>query len=322
MTLAIIAGLMLACLAAMFYVYKLRGNARYASLRQYLRKSWPIFALPNCVLYMCTPRWARKPFLDTGDFAALRPIQENWSAIRKEALALGKTGVFEQARTPGTVASYDVGFRTFFKYGWSRFYLRWYGHTHNSALELCPNTTKLLSAIPGVRGAMFTVLPPGAQLTPHADPMACSLRYHLGLATPNSADCYIDVDGMKQHWMDGEAFIFDETYLHHVRNDTNSHRLILMCDVQRPLNWFGRAFNQVYSLVARSAMTPNTEADRRGGASALFAWCSPILARGQLLKRSNRSTYTLIKWALNLTLLGLAITLVGAILGVAQWAVM
>ena len=42
---------------------------------------------------------------------------------------------------------------------------------------------------------MFAVLPPGGKLGAHRDPFAGSLRYHLGLVTPNSDKCRILVDG-------------------------------------------------------------------------------------------------------------------------------
>ena len=37
---------------------------------------------------------------------------------------------------------------------------------------------------------MFASLPPGATLVRHRDPYAGSLRYHIGLVTPNDPKCY------------------------------------------------------------------------------------------------------------------------------------
>ena len=58
--------------------------------------------------------------------------------------------------------------------------------------------------------------------------------------------------------------MFDETYLHYVRNDTDCDRLILMCDVKRPLNPLGAVFNHFYQVVTRASVVPNTPEDRRG----------------------------------------------------------
>ena len=76
---------------------------------------------------------------------------------------------------------------------------------------LCPVTTELLKGIPNIKAAMFASLPPGSRLPRHRDPYAGSLRFHMGLITPNSPDCYINVDGETYYWRDGEAVVFDET---------------------------------------------------------------------------------------------------------------
>lgn len=315
------AGAAMACLLAMTYVYRFRGRARYDSLRQYLRKSWPVFALPNVLLYLSTKRRARGPYVNLNNYRYLSVLSHYSETIRDEALALQHQGGFEDARQEGTPASYDVGFRTFYKYGWSRYYLSWYGYTHPSAKASCPRTLEILSKFPEIKGAMFAVLPPRSGLTPHADPLACSLRYHLGLATPNSEDCFINVDGTESSWRDGEAFVFDETYLHFVRNDTDQPRLILMCDVVRPMHLPGRMLNAAYSLLARAALTPNDARDRRGPASALFANVAPLLVRARLLRESNRPAYNALKWGINLTLLGLVLGLVGGAPALALWLI-
>ncbi|MDH4988645.1 aspartyl/asparaginyl beta-hydroxylase domain-containing protein [Aminobacter anthyllidis] len=293
--------------ASMVYVYRFRGEARYKTLTEYIRKGWPIFTPFNCVLFMTTHRRGSKAVLDPVEFPEVGLLRQNWQTIRDEGLELVRQGYFDATKRPGTAGSYDVGFRTFFKYGWSRFYLNWYGYTHHSAMRLCPRTVEILHKVPAVHGAMFAFLPAGAQLTRHADPIAVSLRYHLGLATPNSDACFINVDGHNQSWRDGEVLMFDETYLHYVRNDTASDRLILMCDVKRPLNPIGALFNFFYQGITRASVVPNTPEDRRGLANRVFAWLAPLLARNKALKSTNRRLYYAIKWSVNILLLGLAV---------------
>lgn len=289
--------------AAMVYVYRWRGRVRYASFSQYLRKSWPVFAPLNCLMYMSTRSSARKPVLDAGYLPNIDLIRENWTTIRDEALALQSTGAFEAAKTPGSVGCYDVGFRTFFKRGWSRFYLKWYGTTHNSARALCPKTLALLNQVPGVRGAMFSILPPGAELTLHSDPMACSFRYHLGLATPNSERCNINVDGVPCAWYDGQDFVFDETYPHHAHNGTDAPRLILLCDVDRPMSLVGRVIRSAYFVIAKETVVPNTAEDKRGIFSALFCRLAPLRQKSLKLREERHRAYKALKLLLNTTLL-------------------
>jgi len=304
-SLFVLIALLLYAVGSAAYVYRFRGQVRYATLTQYLRKSWPIFAPLNCVLYMTTRAWARRPVLAGDALPNLSILRDNWQVIRDEALALHSAGAIEATKAAGSAGSYDLGFRTFFKRGWSKFYLNWYGTTHRSAQRTCPRTVALLAQVPQVKGAMFAVLPAGSELTLHADPLACSLRYHLGLQTPNSDRCFIEVDGAPVSWRDGQDFIFDETYPHQAHNRTDATRLILLCDVARPLNVFGRAFNGVYSLLARGTLVPNTDEDQRGFVSSLFAGLAPISARTRALKQTNLARYKLLKHSINAALASL-----------------
>ena len=90
---------------------------------------------------------ARKSQLDPAYLKNISVLRANWQIIKEEALALQATGAFEAIKTPGSVGYYDVGFRTFYKRGWSKFYLMWYGTTLNSGLRLCPQTVALLKQL-------------------------------------------------------------------------------------------------------------------------------------------------------------------------------
>jgi beta-hydroxylase len=289
--------------ASIVYVYRFRGDARYESLTEYFRKGWPIFSPLNCALYLTTLPHGSKAVLDPAEFPELDLLRQNWQTIRDEGMELLRQNYFDAAKRSGTAGYYDVGFRSFFKYGWSRFYINWYGYTHHSARRLCPKTVEIMQKVPAVHGAMFAYLPKRARLSRHADPLAISLRYHLGLVTPNSDACFINVDGQNLSWHDGEVLMFDETYLHYVCNDTDSDRLILMCDVNRPLNLLGTVFNFFYQGVTRASVVPNTPEDRRGFANRVFAGLAPLLARAKPLKSTNRPLYLIIKWSMNILLL-------------------
>ena len=150
---------------------------------------------------------------DVAAFRDLKPLQDNWQMIRDEALQLFDEGHIRAASTYN-----DLGFNSFFRRGWKRFYLKWYDVPQQSALALCPRTVALLESIPSINGAMFAMLPAGGDLGRHRDPYAGSLRYHLGLVTPNSDACRIVVDGQSYSWRDGEAVMFDETFIHWAEN--------------------------------------------------------------------------------------------------------
>jgi len=297
------------CIGSLTYAYAYRGQARWDGFGEYIRKGWPIFTPFNCLLYLFTAPKARPAIMDMSQFPELKELEENWEVIRREALELMAEGGFDQITDKDSASYYDIGFRTFYKYGWTKFYVNWYGYTHESAKRTCPKTVELLSKIPQVNGAMFSVLPPGGQLTRHLDPVACSLRYHLGLDTPNDDRCYISVDDQKYSWRDGEPLLFDVTYLHFAHNDADKSRLILMCDIERPMSPIGRLLNWPYKLLMRATVVPNTDEDKRGFANKTFSTLVPLLDKSKRLKETNLPAYKALKYTVN----GSLFLLLGAI---------
>jgi len=319
MTTLIMTAILLFCAGSMAYAYAYRGQARWNGFGEYIRKGWPIFTPFNCLLYLFTVPKARPAIMDMSQFPELKELEDNWEMIRKEALELMAEGGFDQITDKDSASYYDIGFRTFYKYGWTKFYVNWYGYTHESAKRTCPKTVELLSKIPQVNGAMFSVLPPGGQLTRHLDPVACSLRYHLGLDTPNDDKCYISVDDQKYSWRDGEPLLFDVTFLHFAHNDAHKPRLILMCDIERPMSPIGRALNWPYKLLMRATVVPNTDEDRRGFANKTFSTLVPLLDKSKRLKETNLPAYKALKYTVNGTLMLVVAGLVWLILKFFIW---
>ena len=311
--------IVLFCVGSMGYAYAIRGQARWEGFGEYIRKGWPLFTPFNCLLYLFTKSKARPAIMDIDEFPELAKLQENWEIIRDEALALNAEGGFDKIGDKNSASFYDIGFRTFYKYGWTKFYLNWYGYTHESAKRTCPKTVEILSEIPAVNGAMFSILPPGGQLTRHLDPVACSLRYHLGLATPNNDACYISVDDTKYSWRDGEPLLFDVTFLHFAHNDSDKLRVILMCDVERPMSWVGRMLNTPYKWLMKATVVPNTDEDKKGFANRTFSTLVPLLEKGKRLKETNLPAYKALKYLVNSSLVLLVAAVVWGLIQLISW---
>jgi beta-hydroxylase len=152
---------------------------------------------------------------------------------------------------------------------------------------------------------MFTMLPPGARLTKHRDPYAGSLRYHLGLITPNSDDCYISVDGQKYSWRDGEAVMFDETFIHYAENKTDQNRIIFFLDIKRPVDfvivdWFNELFSR---LVVAGSATKNIEGDKVGFLNRAFGYLYQVRILGKKIKAFNKPFYYVLQYSLYLALI-------------------
>jgi beta-hydroxylase len=252
-----------------------------------------VLLAPYNMLMVLFSRVKARPYAPVADFPDLAPLQAHWEEIRAEAVSLNEAGRI------GVATGYnDLGFNSFFRSGWKRFYLKWYGEELASATASCPRTVELLSKIPSIKGAMFASLPPEGKLVRHRDPYAGSLRYHLGLATPNSPGCYIEVDGQRYFWRDGEAVVFDETFIHHAENTTDQQRVILFCDIERPL--YGRmlaAVNRWFAdhIMAASA-SPNEAGERVGGINRFFQVAYQARLQAKKLKASHRRVYYVSKW--------------------------
>jgi beta-hydroxylase len=270
-----------------------RGRVRHRFTRQLTDHS--TFLAPyNALMYLfsAVPPVA---FPERALFPELAPLRENWQAIRDEGMRLLDEGYIRAA------AKYnDLGFNSFFRTGWKRFYLKWYDTALPSAQALCPKTVELVQSIPSLHAAIFAVLPPAGRLVRHRDPFAGSLRYHLGLRTPNSEECFIVVDGEPYHWRDGEDVVFDETYIHYAENKTDQTRLILFCDMERPLtNRVARAVNRftIRHLVKATA-SQNLDHEKIGVLNHVFGVAYRVRLLGKRIKQSNKPLYYVVKYAL------------------------
>lgn len=282
---------LLVFVASALYVH-LRGRDRF-ELKRAL--DFTVLLAPVNALMLLFSRAPRGAFIDPAEFAELAVLREHWQEIRDEALRLNEDGAIRAATDYN-----DIGFNSFFRTGWARFYLCWYGREMPSARQSCPRTLALLNKIPSVKAAMFASLPPGARLVRHRDPYAGSLRYHLGLSTPNDPGCHIVVDGQRYHWRDGEAVMFDETFVHYAENTTSSQRVILFCDIERPLRtaplrWFNRLFAK---HVMAAAASQNTTVETVGGINRFFRYAYRARLAAKQLKARWRGLYYAGKWLL------------------------
>jgi beta-hydroxylase len=287
--------------ASTLYVH-FRGKERLRFARQLGDHS--TYLAPYNVLMYAGSAVPNQPVIPVASFPELNKLSENWETIREEAVRL-----FDEGFIRAAAKNNDWGFYSFFKSGWKRFYLKWYDDFLPSARTLCPKTVELLNAIPSVHGAMFAMLPPGGKLGAHRDPFAGSLRYHLGLVTPNSNQCRILVDGVECVWRDGEAFMFDETFIHHAENATETNRIILFCDVERPMKYgFMTAMNRwVSHHIVKASATQNMEGEQVGVLNKVFGGLYEIHLAGRRIKNWNRRVYYALKYALFLGVLGLIV---------------
>lgn len=121
------------------------------------------------------------------------------------------------------------------------------GHTTELGRRRFPATLDALAAIPGLAAALWSVIEPGTELTPHRGPNAGVLRYHLGVDCPEGAA--LEIDGVVVPYREGEGILFDDTALHGAWNHGDRRRVTLFCEIERPLPPAARLRNRLVQRV-------------------------------------------------------------------------
>lgn len=290
--LIVLAVVFISLLAPTLYLH-FRGNVR-RTLRRQIGDYSTLLAPYNawvCARAALPPQ----PIFDVTTFPQLTQLRDNWTDIRDEVMALIGADRVRRAEKQD-----DLVFYSFCKRGWQRFYLTWYGRVPKSAAESCPKTVALLQSIPAIHGAMFAVIPPGSRLGKHRDPFGGCLRYHLGLVTPNSPECHMFVDDRQYVWRDGEDVLFDPMFIHKAKNKTDTPRVVLFCDVERPMKGrISTAINRfvITKIVGPLTTTGNVEGDHVSAANKLFARMRPLRRAIQATKSASPSMYYTLKFA-------------------------
>jgi len=200
---------------------------------------------------------------DLGEYPELSVLVQNFPVIRAECEQL----IGGQVRIPGMeeLTSYTSG--GIHQIAWKSFMFK-SGTFIEENCALAPRTAALLRGIPGVYTAFFSVLEPHQHIKAHWGYWKGFVRYHLGVVIPgNNRDnnCWIRINpqaqsrtgdraaiaqGEKYHWHDGEAVLFDDTFLHEAANESDSMRVVLFLDVARKMPWWLSGLNRFFLWIA------------------------------------------------------------------------
>lgn len=137
---------------------------------------------------------------------------------------------------------------------WKTFVFHVFGQRIEANCARCPETVRQLEALPGMQNAWFSILAPGYHIPPHRGPTRALVRCHLPLRVPEPAqDCWIRVDSERRSWRRGEVMLFDDTYEHEVKNETDARRVVLFIDIERPSDRIGQAINRLLLRAIRAS---------------------------------------------------------------------
>ena len=185
-----------------------------------------------------------------------KELRENYKEIKKEYINYTKNhGKLKRFKDIDKVqTSYDIS-----DIPWEVLFLRVY-NKDTSKIAYFPKTYSLISKIPGCSLAMFSVLHPGKIIPPHTGPFKGVLRYHLALITPKDNEkCIIEVNKLEYNWKEGKDVMFDDTFVHSVKNESDETRVVLFLDIQRDFeNIFLDTINSVILYFGKFNDSVNT----------------------------------------------------------------
>jgi len=173
-------------------------------------------------------------FLTSDYFPWVSTLEANWLVIRKELdQVMQYTDVlpnFDDISPRQRQIAGDNLWKTYFFFA--------FGFQAKKNCDRCPETTKLLKKIPGLKVAFFSILAPGKHIPEHYGKHKGLVRYHLALKVPEPKEkCRIRVANQIRHWEEGKSLIFDDTFPHEVWNDTDGYRVVLFLDLARPMRF-------------------------------------------------------------------------------------
>jgi len=125
-------------------------------------------------------------------------------------------------------------------YCWRTLYVKVVGNViYDETTRHFPETLKLIQS-DQIHNAFFSILDPHVEIKPHTGYYKGYLRYHIGIIIPeeNGKRPYIICGGEKYEWREGKGVMFDDMYLHYVKNPTNQKCVVLYLDVKRENNGF------------------------------------------------------------------------------------
>lgn len=238
-----------------------RRSARFAdSLEILFGKKTVYFQQPKFYYF---PELPQIQFYDRQDFPWLDRVEAATAAIRAE---LQEILTEDSAFTPyvqGEANRPQAGQSGMLNNpDWSAFYLWKNGEAVAENAARCPKTMEALADVPITKVAkrspsiLFSLLRPGARIPAHTGFVNTRLICHLPLIVPPR--CGFRVGNDTREWVEGRAWLFDDTIEHEAWNLSDQTRVILLFEIWRP----------ELTENERKSVTSMFEAvDRQGGGS-------------------------------------------------------
>lgn len=214
-----------------------RAPSRFdEALEILLGRKQPHVSQPKVFYY---PGLASAPFFPREQFPWLDAVEAATAEIRTELIAvLGDDKAFTPyvEVDPNRPRHNDAGMTN--NPNWGAFYLKKNGRDLADNIARCPKTFGALAGVPmpdvsqRCPSALFSLLRPKTRIPPHNGLINTRLICHLPLIVPEG--CGFRVGNETRAWVEGKAWVFDDTIDHEAWNESGKLRVILIFETWRP----------------------------------------------------------------------------------------
>ncbi|SJN54912.1 Aspartyl/Asparaginyl beta-hydroxylase [Vibrio ruber DSM 16370] len=186
-------------------------------------------------------------FYDKADQPWTKILEENWLVIRDELFELLE-------ENPERLQPYKINHAMAFPpQQWKTMGLMFWRLKNRHNCKRCPETIKLLKALPGCTSASLSILEPQSNINPHQGDTDAVIRCHMGLKIPAPLpDCGFQVRDKIKGWQEGVTLLFCDAQTHTAWNHTDLRRYVMILDIIRPE--YQHRKNDICAHVLASAM--------------------------------------------------------------------
>jgi len=165
-----------------------------------------------------------------------KKLRKNYDKILKEVndvyneYELINPGIFDDAFTQEND-----------KYGY--YFINYYGNVTKNIFPTIETIIRSEFCKEDVETCFVSIIDGKKDILEHRGPFKGLLRYHFTILSDGSDKNFLKVKDKHLFWREKEGFLFDDTFYHKAKKNTNGLRVVLICDIKRKLPWILDKYN-------------------------------------------------------------------------------
>jgi aspartyl/asparaginyl beta-hydroxylase (cupin superfamily) len=161
-------------------------------------------------------------------------LEHNYKSLRDELKILWEHNGSHAPDAFGNYDSFDD--KQFPSRSWQKMVFKVWGLMNKRNCNRFPITASLIEKFPAISSCFVTKTSPRSIIKHHCGETNAHVRIHLGLHVPETpaSVCGMEVGSQTTGWQNGKTFAFLDGHKHHVWNNSDEDRYVLIVDLIRP----------------------------------------------------------------------------------------